>query len=232
MLRVKTISPLKLEPEEVVRRQARYDALAAPDLEVTLFNLEGDDAPLRFDHPEEIEASEALTYREMRNTDPAEFDVLLPDCVLDPGLDKLPAPAVPAQGILRLASGFIHAMGSSFAAITRNAAIGEELSRKVGSYGLGTALSSVEILDVDFCFVSDHSQWELAMGPVVKRLASQGVKVLLNGCSAVDISQRRLEGVLVVDPTELALRALSVGYRIGAFSSGAGVPAYRSDGLA
>ena len=219
MLRVKAIAPLRLEPAEVVRRQARYDLLGGPELEITLVNLEGEGAPLRFDHHQEIAASERLTYQSMLDADPGQYDVLLPDCVLDPAVDWTPAPAVPVHGILRLASGFIHALGLPFAAVTRNAAIGDELRRKVESYGLSQYLSSVEILDVDFCFVSDHDQWEKAMKPLVEDLSRKGVKVLLNGCSAVDIGQRRVGELLIVDPTELALRALGVGERVGAISS-------------
>lgn len=218
MLRVKAIAPLRLDPEEMIRRQARYDLLGGRELKISLVNLTGKDAPLRFDHPEQIEASEQLTYQEMLNTDPGSFDVLLPDCVLDPAIGKLPVPTIPVHGILRLASGFIHSLGRSFAAITRNKVIGEELQRKVESYGLGPYLSSVEVLDVDFCFVSDHDQWETAMKPVADRLSARGVEILLNGCSAVDIAQRRLGNILVIDPTELALRALVLAGSVGAIS--------------
>lgn len=218
MLRVKAIAPLRLEPAEMVRRQARYDLLGGPELEITLVNLEGEGAPLRFDHHQEIAVSERLTYQSMLDTDPDQYDVLLPDCVLDPAVDWTPVPSVAVHGILRLASGFIHALGLPFAAVTRNATIGDELRRKVESYGLLQYLSSVEILDVDFCFVSDHDQWEKAMKPLAEALSKQGVKVLLNGCSAVDIGQRRVGELLVVDPTELALRALSVGEDVGAIT--------------
>lgn len=214
MIKVKAIAPLRLEEDEVARRQRRYDHLAAGEMEITLVNLEGEGAPLRFDSPEEIESSERLTYEEMLRTDPGEFDVILPDCVLDPGIDRRPASAVPAVGILALAVGHLHSLGVSFAAVTRNAVIGAELERKVKAYGLGDSLTGVEVLDIDFCFVSDHEGWSKAMAPLARSLADRGVGVLLNGCSAVDMASRSVEGVLVVDPTELALRMLGAASRV------------------
>lgn len=216
---MKAIAPLRLEPEELIRRQSRYDLLGGPNLKITLFNLDGDGAPLRFDKPEEIVSSEHLTYREMLATDPDLFDVILPDCVLDPAVNWTPSPDVNVQGILRLAGGFISSLDVPFAAVTRNSVIGNDLRNKIEAYGLSKFLTSVEILDIDFCFVSDSDQWEAAMKPLATELSKRGVRVLLNGCSAVDIQMRRIGDLLVVDPTELALRALVVAEGIGAISS-------------
>lgn len=199
----------------MIRRQSRYDLLGGGDLKITLFNLEGPDAPLRFDSHDEIAVSEKLTYQSMLDSDPDQFDALLPDCVLDPAVGWIPAPSIAVYGILRLATGFLNALGLSFAAVTRNAVIGDELRLKVKNYGLSQSLTSVEILDVDFCFVSDHDQWEGAMKPLAERLSEKGVKVLLNGCSAVDVLQRNVGDLVVVDPTELALRALRVANGLG-----------------
>jgi len=73
---------------------------------------------------------------------------------------------------------------------------------------LGAHLTSVELLDVDFCFVSDHSGWAAAMEPVCETIARNGVTKMLNGCSAVEIPDRNVCGVTVIDPTELAIRLL------------------------
>ena len=66
------------------------------------------------------------------------------------------------------------------------------------------------------CFVSEGAGWNEAMAPVARKLADRGVTALLNGCSAVDIENRTLEGVAVIDPTEMALAVLGLAHRLGA----------------
>jgi len=211
MLRVKAIAPLHLAPEEVVRRQSRYDRLGANRVEVSLFNLDSL-APLQLNTPDDIAASERFVREEIARTNASEFDAILPDCVLDPAVGEVGEFPVPLVGILRLAAGHLASMGESFAAVTRNGAIGDELRRKIIGYGMGDYLTSVELLDVDFCFVSDQSGWADALQPVCESLAGKKVTKLLNGCSAVEIPDRRLGGVVVIDPTELAITLLGVAH--------------------
>jgi allantoin racemase len=210
MLRVKSIAPLRLEPAELDRRQARYQRLGGDRLNITLVNLDGRDAPARMDTAEEIAASERLVAEEIGRTDPAQFDVILPDCVLDPGIADVADPPVPVAGILHLVAGHLASLGQRFAAVTRNQVIGDDLASKVGAYGLSDVLTGVHVLDVDFCFVSDHASWAQAMRPLQARLEAEGTGTLFNGCSAVDLDDDRLGRVSLVDPTALALRLLAV----------------------
>ncbi|MCU4186753.1 aspartate/glutamate racemase family protein [Acidiferrimicrobium sp. IK] len=208
MLRVKAVAPLRLTPEELGRRQDRYDRLGGGQLAITLVNLTGDGAPSRFDTADQIAASERLTAEEIRRSDPSAFDIVLPDCVLDPAVGEVAAPPVPVAGILQLVTAYLASIGRPFAAVTRNRAIGDELSRKVERYGLARWLTGVHVLDVDFCLVSDHQGWADAMRPLQKQLEADGVNTLFNGCSAVDIDADHLGSVAVVDPTALALQLL------------------------
>lgn len=220
MLRVKAIAPLQLADDEMVRRQARYDRLGGDRLAITLVNLTGKGAPERFDTPQQIAASERLTAREVMRTDPAAFDVILPDCVLDPAVGAVEGPPVPLVGILHLVTSYLASVGRPFAAVTRNRVIGEELVRKVGHYGLGRWLAGLHVLDVDFCLVSDHQGWADAMAPLRGKLESAGVQTLFNGCSAVDIDVDQLGSLAVVDPTALALQLLSLAPAAGLVGSG------------
>jgi Asp/Glu/hydantoin racemase len=210
MLRVKSIAPLRLEPAELDRRQARYQRLGGDRLNITLVNLDGRDAPARMDTAEEIAASERLVAEEIGRTDPAQFDVILPDCVLDPGIADVADPPVPVAGILHLVAGHLASLGQRFAAVTRNQVIGDDLASKVEAYGLSDVLTGVHVLDVDFCLVSDHAGWAQAMRPLQARLEAEGTGTLFNGCSAVDLDDDRLGRVSLVDPTALALRLLAV----------------------
>ena len=220
MLRVKSIAPLRLEPAELVRRQARYQRLGGDRLDITLVNLDGDDAPGRMDTAGEIAASERLVAEEIARTDPAQFDVILPDCVLDPGIADVAEPPVPVAGILHLVAGHLASLGQRFAAVTRNQVIGDDLARKVAAYGLSDVLTGVHVLDVDFCFVSDHAGWSQAMRPLQATLEAAGTGTLFNGCSAVDLDSDRLGAVSVVDPTALALRLLAVADSVGLLGRG------------
>lgn len=220
MLRVKAIAPLHLTDDEVARRQSRYDRLAGGQLDVTLVNLTGEGAPDRFDTPAQIAASERLTGEEIRRTDPGRFDVVLPDCVLDPAVEEVPDSPVPVAGILRLVAGYLASLGRPFAAVTRNRAIGDELARKVDRYGLAGWLTGVHVLDVDFCLVSDHQGWADAMRPLQLQLESERVQTLFNGCSAVDIDTDLLGSVAVVDPTALALQLLGLAPAAGVGRAG------------
>lgn len=215
MLRVKSIAPLHLQAAELERRQARYTRLGGSRLDITLVNLVGDDAPARMDTPDEIGASERLVADEIGRTDPAHFDVIMPDCVLDPGIADGPDPPVPVAGMLRLVAGHLASLGRRFAAVTRNQVIGDDLARKVAAYGLSDALTGVHVLDVGFCFVSDHEGWSKAMRPMQATLEAEGTATLFNGCSAVDLDGHRLGAVSVVDPTALALQLLTVAHSAG-----------------
>jgi Asp/Glu/hydantoin racemase len=112
--------------------------------------------------------------------------------------------------MLHLVAGHLASLGRRFAAVTRNQVIANDLARKVAAYGLSDALTGVHVLDIDFCFVSDHEGWSKAMRPLQATLEAEGTGTLFNGCSAVDLDSDRLGAVSVVDPTALALQLLTV----------------------
>jgi len=217
-LRCKMIAPLFLDVEEMRRRQERYDRLAGESIAITLFNLPAV-APRRLEDAEDIEHSASLVQREIDATDPVDFDAVMPDCVLDPCVGEIVATPVPLYGILRLAGSALTSLGEPFTAVTRNRAIGEELRRKLELYGLSESLSSLSVLDADFCLIADDAGWAEAMGPLVEATARGGVHYLLNGCSAVDI-QPSPGAVCVVDPTRLALQVLVGVHKSGVLPSG------------
>ena len=208
MIRIKAIAPLKLDPTEVRRRQARYDALAAGRASITLVNLSDSNAPQRLDSEEDIRQSEQLVYDEILRTVADEFDLVLPDCVLDPAIGEAFRAPVPTHGILQLASAALHQQRAFYLGVTRNDAIGTEFSNKVRNYGYGDDLKAMATLNVDFCFISDHQGWAKAMWPTLERARAAGLHYVLNGCSAVDIDDPVVEDVKVIDPTALALESL------------------------
>lgn len=219
MFRLKSITPLAVPREELARRQQRYDRLAGGRFAVTLVSLPPS-APRRLDTADDVTASARSVRREIERTSAAEFDGILPDCVLDPCVGELPPGPVPLFGILRLASGAIAGLGLPFAAVTRNGAIGAELARKLGCYGLAGACDRVHRLGADFCLIADGDGWAAALAPVVAATAAADVPILLNGCSAVDLGPEGDSRVRVVDPTALALDVLAVCTTRGLASAG------------
>ncbi|ODU05817.1 MAG: hypothetical protein ABS81_06435 [Pseudonocardia sp. SCN 72-86] len=210
-MRIFSVTPIHVGPDELARRQARYEALAPAGLEVVLADLPAS-APRTFDTADAIAASDGLV-AEALSRHPVDIDALLPDCVLDPAVEKLRGRVgVPVFGILRLALGWhVAQCGRSVSAVVRNAPIAAELRRQAGLAGFGDALGDVDVLDLDFDAVADGDAWSRALAPAVAGAAARGNRVVVNGCSAVELPPETSAGVRVVDPTALALRLLAAG---------------------
>ena len=215
-MRIKSITPIHVGDAELARRQERYQALAPSSLEVVLFDLpESDGVPKSLDSEAAIRTSETLVIEEALATEPGSYDALMPDCVLDPGLEVLQREsAVPAFGILQLSAGFLFALGRRFASVTRNRAIGEELRSCLERYGYMAGFQENVVLDLDFADIAEDDRWDEALGEVVERFTGS-VGSVLNGCSAVKLKDRPAGGPTLVDPTELALRVLGTSDEYG-----------------
>lgn len=210
MMRALAVTPIHLPPEEIRRRQARYDRLAPPGLSVELRDV-GPAAPGSLDDEASIRASEREVAAALARAGDA-FDLAFPDCVLDPAVPDRPAPdrEVPVNGLLRLSSLYLSAMNVRFGAVVRNEAIGAELGRRLAAYGLDAHTAGIEVLDLPFDAVADAGAWNAALGAAVDALAARGAAAVINGCSAVDVERHRL-AARIVDPTDLALRLMVVG---------------------
>lgn len=215
-LRLRMVTPIHVDEEELERRRARYAALAPEGVDVHLDNLPADaDVPRSLDDADGIAASDACVAAEMRRTDPADYDAVMPDCVLDPGLDRLRTDGspVPVVGLCELAATGASAVGGRLAAVTRNAAIGDELERRIRLYGLAGRFAGVHVLDLAFDAVSDAAVWNDALDGARERFAGTGVTMILNGCSAVEVKANG--SVAVVDPTRAALHLLAAAHEAG-----------------
>lgn len=210
-MRVKSITPIRVTAAELARRQARYDELAPAGVEVDLINLtDGPGVPRRLESADDIALSDRLVAVEIARTDPGAHDVVMPDCVLDPGVVSAAGTApVPVYGILQLASGFLAALGLRFGALTRNKPIAEELRACLCRYSRDGDFDQVEVLDLDVDDIENEEIWNAAIDAVSGRFVARSVRVVVNGCSAVDVRDHHGEAV-VIDPTRLALRVLGL----------------------
>ncbi|MEV0667770.1 aspartate/glutamate racemase family protein [Actinomadura luteofluorescens] len=209
-MRALAVTPIHLPPEEIRRRQARYDRLAPRGLSVELRDV-GPAAPGSLDDEASIRASEHEVAAALARAG-AGWDLAFPDCVLDPAVPDLPAPdqEVPVNGLLRMSSLYLSAMNVRFGAVVRNEAIGAELRRRLTAYGLDARTAGIEVLDLPFDAVADTGAWNAALGAAADALAAAGATAVINGCSAVDVEEHRF-AARVVDPTALALRLMMIG---------------------
>lgn len=207
-MRVRSITPIRVPDDELARRRSRYARLAPPGVTVHLDNLPDDAAtPWQLDTDDDVARSNELVLAMALETDPGDFDLVLPDCVLDPGVARVDDEAVPIVGILQLAATHVAMLGRSFTAVTRNRAIADELADRVRAYGLDDRFLGVDVLELDFTAIRDESRWHRALAPSRLAAARRGASAVINGCSAVDVDSDDA-GAPAVDPTALALRLL------------------------
>ncbi|HYH29741.1 MAG TPA: aspartate/glutamate racemase family protein [Pseudonocardia sp.] len=205
-MRIHAVTPIHVDGDELARRQARYEALCPAGLHLELHDI-GPDAPRALETADEVRESERLVVAALRAAPPA-YDVLLPDCILDPGVDRLQG-ELPVVGILRLSLGWQVLTGRRAGAVARNKAIADELAEKVAAYGWSEQFTGVRVLDLDVHAIADARRWNEAVGGALADLEADGAAAVLNGCSAVEVPRRA--GLPVVDPTALALRVLAAG---------------------
>ena len=96
---------------------------------------DGPTSPIELASRAQITASEQAGLAAGAGTDSAQYDALLPDCVLDPNLIALgEANEVPVRHG-RLSAGFLASLGIRFGVVTRNEVIADEYRMVIERYG-------------------------------------------------------------------------------------------------
>lgn len=203
-MKVVSITPIHVTEKELKRRQERYQRLAPEGVTVELRNLSLD-IPVALDNENDVRSSDASLLADIAETDLELFDVLLPDCILDPGFRKNANETT--VGMLDIVMKHLVDAGHKVGAVTRNEPIGKELVRRVGEYGYADNFVGLEVLNLTFDAINDEEEWHRALKIGVNRLAEKGATVVINGCSAVNVDQSQLS-LPVVDPAELALKLI------------------------
>ncbi|MFG1927216.1 aspartate/glutamate racemase family protein [Cryptosporangium sp. NPDC048952] len=211
-MRIYAVTPLHVGVHELARRQERYDWIAPDGVVVDLHDLPVG-APMSLESPEDMRNSERYVMEALADA-PGEYDAVMPDCVLDPGVARMQAdPAFGTViGVLRVTVAHASAMGEKVAAVVRNPAIADEMRAVVDGYGWGDVVAPVRTLDLDFAAVADGDRWRERLAEAAGELAGTGATELINGCSAVGVGTA--EGaapIPIVDPVIRTLRLVAAG---------------------
>lgn len=207
-MHLRAITPIVVAEDELVRRRVRYDHLAPPGVTIHLDNLSH--GPNRLESSSQVRTSEERVYEEALRTDPNRFDGIFLDCVLDPALERLQEESpLPVFGITRLVSTYLGSLGLRMAAVARNKAIADELADRIDAFGWSSQLEEVLILDLSLDDIGDTDRWNRIVAERVAAGDLDGVDVIINGCSAVEVHQTG--GPPLLDPTALALRLVGLG---------------------
>lgn len=206
-MRIRSMTPIEVSAEELERRQRRYDRMLPEGWTLTLENMpQSDETPDQLGSAEQIRASESIVLRGATDTDRERFDAFLPDCVLDPAVPELDSVAgVPVFGITRASAHVLAACGKRFGVITRNDVIGDEFRAVIDRYGLTPYFDDVYVLGLSVEDIANDELWNASIERVAAEAAARGTTVLINGCSAVEVTVAG-GNVRIVDPTALALR--------------------------
>ena len=203
-MKVVSITPIHVTDKELARRQERYQRLAPEGVTVELRNL-SHQSPVALDNKSDVLSSDSNLAADISKIDSTSYDVLLPDCILDPGFRQNTNGTT--VGMLDSVTKHLVDAGNKIGAVTRNDSIGEELVRRVGEYGYADSFVGLEVLNLSFDAINDEEEWHRALKIAVDRLAEKGATVVINGCSAVNVDQAQLP-LPVVDPAELALKLI------------------------
>ena len=204
-MKVVSITPIHVTDKELARRQERYQRLAPAGVTVELRNL-SHQSPVALDNKNDVQSSDSNLASDISEINAESYDVLLPDCILDPGFRQNRSETT--VGMLDSVMKHLVDAGNKIGAVTRNDSIGEELVRRVGEYGYANNFVGLEVLNLSFDAINDEEEWHRALKIAVDRLAEKGATVVINGCSAVNVDQSQLQ-LPVVDPAELVLQLIS-----------------------
>jgi Asp/Glu/hydantoin racemase len=220
-MRVYAVTPIHVGPAELARRQDRYERLA-PGLRIELHDLPAS-APAALETAAQVRESEECVIAAVHAADLGGYDAVLPDCMLDPGIDQLSAGlSIPVFGLLRLSAGALSALGRPFGAVARTQPIADELAARLRSDGLDHGFSGCAVLGVSVQAIADDRAWTAALTRTVDQLAATGVSAVINACSAVDIDREQPLAAAVIDPTATALTLLQAMLGSPALPVGAG----------
>lgn len=205
-MKIIAFTPAHVGVDEIHRRQQRYVTFASGRFDVTVVDQPDlPNVPRSFDTRELIASSHQCVVDQAAGRTFAADEVLMPDCILDTALESVSsALTAPTFGILRLNVSHFLGLGLRYGAVARNTAVGNALDERIRGYDPSDSYRGTSILDLPTEAVADTARWNAALAQHVQDLADRGAQVVINGCSAVDVTDEAW-AIPVVDPTRLAI---------------------------
>lgn len=214
-MKIYSMTPIHAGEAEVARRQSRYDLLTQ-DLGVRVVLNDLDDrpeVPRGFDTAAQIAASDPVVIAKGRELVDEGVQLIMPDCILDPGREDIAAAGGDAFGILQLTVAMLTAIGKPYGAVARNQPIADALDARIRGYDSSSAFLGVAVLGLSVEHVASPEHWNRAVVQCAADFAEQGACAVINGCSAVAVDAQT--SIPVIDPTSLAVNVLDVFARFG-----------------
>jgi allantoin racemase len=219
-LRVRVVSPLGASPDDLARRQRRYQEHAGPGTVVTVANLQG--GPAALDSAADVEASAAAMLAQERLVGREGCDAILVDCVFDPAVAAIgKVTSVPTFGPTHLTLPRVTAVARGFSIVARSQAQCELLAELVDGYGFGHALRSLRALGITYEEAKRPEVFEAAMGARLRdAVRRDGAEAVVMGSTTMALSPALLAaagGVPLFMPGLEALSAIEERWRLGSW---------------
>ena len=187
-LRVKIISPIKIDEADLRRRQIRYTEHAGEDTRVQVFNLE--DGPRTLDSPGDLLFCEHAVFLEGMKTDPDEYDAILIDCVFDPALEELRKQApVATFGPMLTTLPMVRTVADQFSFVARAESQTQWLKDVAEGYGYGEHLASSRALGITYEESRDPTIFDKAMSQQLSVVIHEdGAQAVIMGSTTMALS--------------------------------------------
>lgn len=210
-LRVKIISPIKIDEADLRRRRMRYGAQASADTQIEVFNLP--EGPATLSSPGDILFCELAVFQEGMRTSPKDFDAILIDCVFDPAVQALKEECpVPVFGPMQATLPLVHLVADKFSFIARAERQTLWLAALAKKYGYGRQMVSARNLGISY----EESRSPKIFGEAMKQqlgmaINEDGAQAIVMGSTTMALHEDVLTAAGAIPlflPGMLALRVL------------------------
>lgn len=188
-LSVKIVTPVRVDEKDLLRRAARYQAAASPEISIDFVNLAN--APISLVTDADMRSSEAALAREIQSTRGEQVDAILFDCVLDQAIRELRrACEVPLFGPTQCTIGLLSQVSDDFSIIARTQAHCELMRRGIEASGFGIALRDMHILGISDEESRNPEIMEQALRPKLRAAEKIGPRhAVVMGSTTIDVPQ-------------------------------------------
>jgi Asp/Glu/hydantoin racemase len=161
-MRVKIVTPIQVDENDLTRRQRRYRERATPGTHIELVALSR--GPVALESQADLDASEAAVYEAVMGLDVGECDAVLIDCIFDPAVRRLEAELpIPVFGPLRTVVAQLPLIAPNFGLVARARGHDAVFEALIEGYGGSSRLAGIRTLDLPYEQAKQPALFEAAM---------------------------------------------------------------------